>query len=134
MKEGFRKFKEMMMSEYPNILIKGIEENGVFNIYYFLNNFDIRDMQFHNFFGKSLNASFSEEEISNIASEFLFVEELEEYFPEIYDIILKFSIEYNRKIEISKKLKVKNTESFLPFNLEGDYKEYYENTEMLMVA
>lgn len=134
MKEGFRKFKEMMMSEYPNILIKGIEENGIFNIYYFLNNFDIRDMQFHNFFGKSLNASFSEEEISNIASEFLFVEELEEYFPEIYDIILKFSIEYNRKIEISKKLKVKNTESFLPFNLEGDYKEYYENTEMLMVA
>ena len=134
MKEGFRKFKEMMMSEYPNILIKGIEENGVFNIYYFLNNFDIRDMQFHNFFGKSLNASFSEEEISNIASEFLFVEELEEYFPEIYDIILKFSIEYNRKIEISKKLKVKNTESFLPFNLEEDYKEYYENTEMLMVA
>ena len=122
------------MSEYPNILIKGIEENGIFNIYYFLNNFDIRDMQFHNFFGKSLNASFSEEEISNIASEFLFVEELEEYFPEIYDIILKFSIEYNRKIEISKKLKVKNTESFLPFNLEGDYKEYYENTEMLMVA
>ena len=81
-----------------------------------------------------MNASFSEEEISNIASEFLFVEELEEYFPEIYDIILKFSIEYNRKIEISKKLKVKNTESFLPFNLEGDYKEYYENTEMLMVA
>jgi hypothetical protein len=134
MKEGFRKFKEMMMSEYPNILIKGIEENGIFNIYYFLDNFDIRDMQFHNFFGKSLNASFSEEEISNIASEFLFVEELEEYFPEIYDIFFKFSIEYNRKIEVSKKLKIKNTESFLPFNLEKGYKEYYEDTEMLMVA
>ena len=113
MKEGFRKFKEMMMSEYPNILIKGIEENGIFNIYYFLDNFDIRDMQFHNFFGKSLNASFSEEEISNIASEFLFVEELEEYFPEIYDIFFKFSIEYNRKIEVSKKLKINVKTNFL---------------------
>lgn len=108
MKEGFRKFKEMMISEYPDILIKGIEEDGVFNIYYFLNNFDIRDMQFHNFFGKSLNESFSEEEISNIASEFLFVEELEEYFPELFRTLeMAFSLDKIRKEEVSLKEKLK---------------------------
>lgn len=129
MKEGFRKFKEMTMSEYPDILIKGIEENRVFNIYYFLNNFDIRDMQFHNFFGKSLNESFSKKEILNIASKFLLVEELEEYFLILFRTLERsFSLDEIRKegIYLKEKLKISFEQDFFTGSILLNYHKFLE--------
>lgn len=120
--------------KYKDMKIGYCQEDDYYLIYHYQENFDIFDVDFHKLMSKIIKEVFYKNGIKNVAQRDLFKRELEEYFPEMYDIILKFSVEYNQKIEISKKLKIKKTESFLPFDLEEGYKEYYEDTEMLMVA
>lgn len=80
MDNEFIKFKELIKKEFPNILIKGIPEEEDFNIYYYLEDFDINNLEFHRKFGACLRKSFSENKFSNIGTEFLYESELKDFF------------------------------------------------------
>ena len=86
MDNKFIKFKELIKKEFPNILIKGIPEEEDFNIYYYLEDFDINNLEFHRKFGACLRKSFSENKLSSIGTEFLCESELKDFFPELFDI------------------------------------------------
>lgn len=86
MNNEFIKFKELIKKECPNILIKGIQEEEDFNIYYYLEDFDINNLEFHRKFGACLRKSFSKNKLSSIGTEFLYENELKDFFPELFDI------------------------------------------------
>lgn len=77
----FDKFKKLMLEEYPNILIGMIIEDESYYIHYYLENFDINDMHFHEIIGKSIKETFYKKGVFNIGLEYLVKEELHTYFP-----------------------------------------------------
>ena len=97
MDNEFIKFKELIKKEFPNILIKGIPEEEDFNIYYYLEDFDINNLEFHRKFGACLRKSFSENNLSSIGTEFLYESELKDFFPELFDIKIEKDLDIRKK-------------------------------------
>ena len=97
MDNEFIKFKELIKKEFPNILIKGIPEEENFNIYYYLEDFDINNLEFHRKFGACLRKSFSENKLSSIGTEFLCESELKDFFPELFDIKIEKDLDIRKK-------------------------------------
>ena len=57
-KKIFKEFKEEIKKSYPDILM-GIEKIGeYYRVYYYLKNFDIYDMSFHEIMGKAILKTF----------------------------------------------------------------------------
>ena len=110
MDNEFIKFKELIKKECPNILIKGIPEEEDFNIYYYLEDFDINKLEFHRKFGACLRKSFSENKLSSIGTEFLYESELKDFFPELFDIKIEKDLDIRKKVVNLKSL------DFLSFN------------------
>jgi hypothetical protein len=110
MDNEFIKFKELIKKEYPNILIKGIPEEEDFNIYYYLEDFDINNLEFHRKFGACLRKSFSKNKLSSIGTEFLYESELKDFFPELFDIKIEKDLDIRKKVVNLKSL------DFLFFN------------------
>ena len=110
MDKEFIKFKELIKKECPNILIKGIPEEEDFNIYYYLEDFDINNLEFHRKFGACLRKSFSENKLSSIGTEFLYESELKDFFPELFDIKIEKDLDIRKKVVNLKSL------DFLSFN------------------
>ena len=137
MEKAFEKFKEKILLEYPTILIKGIFEGDFFNIYYYLENFNIKDMSFHEILGRCLNESFSEEELQNIGTEYLLEEEVEKYFPEMFDIsfMTDLLMGFNKDLYISERKSFNEIVESLSFDLNCDFDDYYSyNTPIQMAA
>lgn len=77
------KFKNLIQKEYPKIKLKGVMEEDLFNIYYYLEEFDVKnDKRFRSIFGNCLEKTFYKHDKYNISSEYLLKDELKEYFPE----------------------------------------------------
>lgn len=98
-KKIFKEFEEKLKKTYPNILI-GIEKiEEYYRVYYYLKNFDIYDMSFHETMGEAILETFYKKGIFNLGQTHLNLERAKELFPELN----KETETINLRIDLTKK-------------------------------
>lgn len=99
-KKIFEEFEEKLKKTYPDILI-GIEKiEEYYRVYYYLKNFDIYDMSFHETMGKAILETFYKKGIFNLGQTHLNLERAKEVFPELN----KETETINLRIDLTKKI------------------------------
>ena len=80
------KEKIKFFPKYKDLMVGCKKEGDYYQIYHYLPNFDIADMEFHEMMGGIIREVFYNRGITNVGQSNLIEEELKEYFP---DYILK---------------------------------------------
>lgn len=89
-KEVFEKFKKQIKISYPDILVGFEEIEGYYRIYFYLEDFDINDMDFNEKIGGVIKETFYKNWIFNLGQTHFNLERAKKVFPE-----LKKNIEEN---------------------------------------
>lgn len=99
-KKIFEEFEEKLKKTYPDILIDIEKIEEYYRVYYYLKNFDIYDMSFHETMGEAILKTFYKKGIFNLGQTHLNLERAKEIFPELN----KETETINLRIDLTKKI------------------------------
>lgn len=82
-KKIFKEFKEEIKKSYPDILMDIEKIDEYYRVYYYLKNFDIYDMSFHEIMGKAILKTFYKKGVFNLGQTHFNLERAKKVFPEL---------------------------------------------------